>query len=173
MWTELKKLYADEWDFTVRDLDESQMRAAFGDFLDAKRVADCAKGLVGGEVMLLQPRGGGDRLAYVGLYQMESAAAAGKAYDALTELGRAKDKRMTSGSIVITKSEYGALKTRKPGRHEAASKRIDAMGSTIDVRLVVAEFDCYVIEILYSNTPVKDEDLVDCLERVCAFLEKK
>lgn len=170
LWDELKKLYPEEWKPLVRDLDESQVRTGFGTFLDAKRVSECLKGFVGGQVLLFTS---GDRMVYLGVYQMESAAAAGRLYDALSDLGRAKDKKLTSGSIRITKSEYAQLKTTKPGRHESAFKIVEAMGSEIEVRMVTAEYDAYVIEILYSNEPAKDADLVDRVERMCGFLEKK
>ncbi len=152
---------------------EHELRASFGDFVDKDKVSVAVKALVGGEMLMLQPKDlSGSKLVGILIVQMETAAAAESFLGLFDELMRAKDARMKEGDIRIVKADYAPLKLKGDVKNSRARKLVAFHGQEVTVADVTAVVGEFVLEVLYSNEEVTDEALAKDLDRVIDFLKK-
>ncbi len=148
---------------------EFELRAAFGDFVEKKRLDPVLPRAAGGMTLALSRR---DQMRAFAVIQMDTPENASRLAELLGALTRSKEARLKEGKIRITKCDRKELKTKGGLKNECTRMTVDADGEEVLVADAIAVLDEFVIEVLYSNCEAADEELAGHLDRIRAYLKE-
>jgi len=166
--------YKETWSRNKSDIDESSLRTAFGDFVEAKAVDEALKTLVSARTIALTPKSApGSRLVILLLGEHKDAAAAVRFHDLSIALSRAKDERMKTGAIRIVKSESETTKT--PAGHPLTliTKTLAVPGQEVVVRTACSARGGFNLEMIFSNAESTPEGIAGTVDQLWSVLKKK
>lgn len=152
LWGELHAQLGEGWDASTRTVDEVGLRATFGDFVEAQKVARVVSHLQDSEALVSSRAGESPANAVSAVFLMASSESARDFFDLLEELHRAKDERLKEGKVRIVSSSYSSYDFAVPTL--IAAKELELDGRRVTVHDILALAGPHVVEI-YSDEPVE------------------
>jgi hypothetical protein len=171
LWESIAKAYDDSWFTTKRELDESILRGAIGDFVEKERVDAALAEFEGGNALSLQPIAAPDsKFIAVSVTQLQGVAAAKRFYDLNVALMKAKDEKLKGGLIRVIETKYTTLDLEQKVRHTLKKARIEAGGQTVAAQALLVQTGKFVLEFVFNNYEPDRSQLIEQLKSACDFL---
>lgn len=162
--------FGPDWTRRSQELDSGTLRAAFGNFVDAKEADAAVKGVEEAHVFVLNPkRDPQGKMVIAAVVRAADAAAAKKLADLSVEVSKAKDKKFTEGVIKILKADYGAMAGTG---HTLIRKTMSVQDQEISMTLVTGTEGAFEFEVVFSNEEVDDARLKAMVGRLLEKLPK-
>jgi hypothetical protein len=168
------KEFGADWTRRTQELDQGTLRAAFGNFVDARKIEEVVEGVLEARVLVLNPkRAPQSKIVAAALMQTKSPAAAKLSVDVSVELSKAKDKALADGPIRIVKSEYATLALPSGGTAVLIRKTISVQDQEVPVASVFGSSGEFEYELILSNEEADDARITAMIERLLGGLRKK
>jgi hypothetical protein len=174
LWKAMEEGLEEDWAATVQGFGATELEAGGTGFVERAASDEVTLAVVGGEAWVLQSKSApGSKMVIVVAVQLESEAAARKAYDLVCAISKSKDAKLKEGQIRITSSEYGTVKSDLFDRVTTSSKRLAVGTEEIGLRDVVAQVGTFLLEVLHSNTGEEAKVLEEQAVKAAAWLRGK